>query len=73
MPAPSAEELIEAVPNAMLAVDRSTRLILANAAARELFGAGPVGRPFVTAIRHPQINDAVETHSGRDRARARRS
>lgn len=60
MPAPSAEELIEAVPNAMLAVDRSTRLILANAAARDLFGDTLVGRPFVTAIRHPQINDAVE-------------
>lgn len=55
-----APDLIEAVPMAMLIVDPEMRVINANAAAREMFGDMILDRHFVTVLRHPGINDAVE-------------
>ncbi|AGT09144.1 sensor histidine kinase [Paracoccus aminophilus] len=60
MSGPDGDMLIEAVPAAMLVVDRQSRLVLANAEARALFGEAIVGRPFVTVLRHPGINEALE-------------
>ncbi|WP_312530074.1 ATP-binding protein [Paracoccus sp. (in: a-proteobacteria)] len=60
MASPSSELLIEAVPMAMLVIDPQMRLLMANAAARNLFGEGIVGRPFVTVLRHPGVNEMVE-------------
>ncbi len=60
MSLPSSELLIEAVPMAMLVTDSQMRVIMANEAARGLFGANIVGRPFVTVLRHPGVNELVE-------------
>ncbi|WP_294929440.1 ATP-binding protein [uncultured Paracoccus sp.] len=76
MTLPDPLKLIEAVPLAMLVVDGAARVVLANDPARALFGDGILGRPFVTVLRHPAINEAVENilegraHS-RDRQQAR--
>ncbi len=72
---PAYDQAIETVPLAMLVVDPQMRLIMANAAARELFGEGILGRPFVTVVRHPGVNDAVEkvlagTGTGREKLTA---
>ena len=55
-----AVDLIEAVPLAMLIVGQGMRVTHANATAREMFGDSLQGRHFVTILRHPGINDAVE-------------
>ena len=52
--------VLQALPVAALAVDRRARVIAANAAAEALLGARLVDRPFVTALRHPAINLALE-------------
>lgn len=52
--------LLEAAPMAMMVVDQTMRLVMTNTAARELLGPAAVGKPFVTLLRHPLINDAVE-------------
>lgn len=53
-------DFLEGVPVPMLAVDGRARMIGANAAARALFGADLLDRPFVTIIRHPAVVQAVE-------------
>lgn len=55
-----APDLIEAVPMSMLIVDDEMRVSNSNAAAREMFGETIQGRHFVTVLRHPGINEAVE-------------
>ncbi|RDW12685.1 ATP-binding protein [Paracoccus thiocyanatus] len=62
--------LLRGVPVAMLAVDGQARIIGANEAAEALLGAVPGGRPFVTVLRHPEVNAALEAVlSGQERAR----
>lgn len=53
-------EFVNSVPMPMLAVARDTRLLAANAPATSLLGSPVVGRPFVTSLRHPGINAALE-------------
>ncbi|MBB1490907.1 PAS domain S-box protein [Paracoccus sp. MC1854] len=50
----------DAVPVAMLVVDHNARVMTANAAAVAMLGAGLTDRPFVTVLRQPLINRAVD-------------
>ena len=52
--------VLQAMPVAALAVDRRARVVAANAAAEALLGKRLVDRPFVTALRHPAINRALD-------------
>lgn len=64
------EALLSAVPTAMLVVDRQARILGANAVAEALLGPVPAARPFVTVLRQPQINAALDAVlAGQDRAR----
>ncbi len=60
MQIPDTSELIEAVPLAMLVVDASLRLVMVNAPARDMFGEAIAGKPFVTVLRNPAVNEAIE-------------
>ena len=53
-------QLTDAVPVAMLVVDRRARVTAANHAAHALFGPGLTDRPFVTVVRHPSVNHAID-------------
>ena len=62
--------LLGAVPVALVVVDDGARILGANEPAEALLGPVPGGRPFVTVLRHPEVNaalDAVLTGSGRAR------
>ncbi|WP_104490952.1 ATP-binding protein [Paracoccus denitrificans] len=62
--------LLRAVPVAMLVVDRQARILGANEPAEALLGAVPGGRPFVTVLRHPEVNAALDAVlAGQERAR----
>ena len=50
----------DAVPAAMLVLDAGARIVMANAAAVEMLGPGLTDRPFVTVLRQPLVNRAVE-------------
>ncbi len=52
--------LIDGVPIPLIATDETARITAANPAAEALFGPGMAGRPFVTVIRQPGINAALE-------------
>ncbi|SMX35665.1 ATP-binding protein [Maliponia aquimaris] len=58
---------VEAVPMPALLIRRDERIEAANASALTLLGGGIVGRHFITALRQPQLLDAIES-SLRDRA-----
>ncbi len=51
---------LDGIPVPMLAVDGRARMIAANPAARALFGADLLDRPFVTVIRHPAVVAALD-------------
>ncbi|AUH63816.1 sensor histidine kinase [Paracoccus zhejiangensis] len=53
-------QFLEAVPLAMLAVDRRMRVIAANAAAEAMFGPDLTDRPFVTVLRHPGVIQSLD-------------
>ncbi len=53
-------QFCDAVPVAMLVVDRRTRVLAANAAARAMFGPDLADRLFVTVIRQLAVNRALE-------------
>lgn len=60
--------VLGAVPVPMLVVDHAARLSGANDAARAFLGPVPLGRPFVTLLRQPEINAALDqVLAGRDR------
>ena len=62
--------VLRAVPVAMLVVDQQARILGANEPAEALLGAIPGGRPFVTVLRHPEVNAALDAVlAGQDRAR----
>lgn len=62
--------LLRAAPVAMLVVDTQARILGANEPAETLLGPAPGGRPFVTVLRHPEVNAALESVlAGQDRAR----
>lgn len=57
----SVQELIAALPVAVLAVDEDARVTAANTAAHSLLGDDLTNRPFVTVLRHPLIVQAVDS------------
>ncbi len=61
--------LLRAVPVAMVVVDDQTRILGANEPAETLLGPAQGGRPFVTVLRHPGVNAALDSVlAGQDRA-----
>ncbi|SMO53249.1 sensor histidine kinase [Paracoccus laeviglucosivorans] len=63
-------QILKAVTVPMLVVDGQSRLIGANDAAEVLLGPIPSARPFVTVLRHPEVNAALDAVlAGEDRAR----
>jgi two-component system phosphate regulon sensor histidine kinase PhoR len=52
--------LLGAVPVALLVVDEDARILGANEPAETLLGPVPGGRPFVTVLRHPEVNAALD-------------
>ena len=62
--------LLRAVPVALLVVDPEARILGANEPAEALLGPVPGTRPFVTVLRHPEVNAALDAVlAGQDRAR----
>lgn len=53
-------EVIGAIPSPTLAIDRFERIVALNAAAKALLGRNPMGQIFTTALRHPDLVEAVE-------------
>lgn len=53
-------QLGDALPVAMLVVDSDARVITANAAAIEMMGPGLTDRHFVTVLRQPLVNRALD-------------
>lgn len=64
--------VLDAMPAAMLVADAQSRVIAANDAAERLLGPIPSARPFVTVLRHPEVNAALESVL-KDGSRARLS
>lgn len=60
------ETLLDAMPAASLCVGEDDRIILANAAARQLFGRNLAGRLASDFIRHPDFHDALGAALGPD-------
>lgn len=54
------EQLCETVPVPMLVVDGAERVVISNSAAARMLGAALNDRPFVTVLRQPVVNRAVE-------------
>lgn len=52
--------LLDGVPMPLILTDAQLRIVAANRAARDFFGTDPSGRPFVTLLRQPGINAALE-------------
>ncbi|SNS57823.1 sensor histidine kinase [Antarctobacter heliothermus] len=65
--APFIAAFVDAVPLPALVIRRDESIEAANPQARSLLGPGIVGRHFITALRQPQLLDAIE-HSLRDSA-----
>ncbi|AUM75775.1 sensor histidine kinase [Paracoccus jeotgali] len=53
-------EVIGAIPSPTLAIDRFERIVALNAAAKALLGRNAMGQIFTTALRHPDLVEAVE-------------
>ncbi|MDO5659283.1 MAG: ATP-binding protein [Paracoccus sp. (in: a-proteobacteria)] len=60
MPAQVTHEIIAALPIPVIVLDHEARVIEANAAAVTLLGQITPGRQFVTILRHPVVNQAVD-------------
>ncbi|MBC7132630.1 MAG: PAS domain-containing protein [Roseovarius sp.] len=58
--------VLAGMPFAALLIGPDARIHATNAAARELLGEGIEGRHFLTALRQPDVLDAIE-ETGRDR------
>ena len=54
------QQIGDAVPAAMLVLDHEARVVMANAAAVEMLGPGLTDLPFVTVLRQPLVNRAVD-------------
>jgi two-component system phosphate regulon sensor histidine kinase PhoR len=54
--------ILEGIGEGVLAIDRRRNVVLANARALEMFGAGAVetGTPFYAIVRHPAVVDAFD-------------
>ena len=63
-------QILAGVPVAMLVVDSRSRVVGANDAAEAFLGPIPSARPFVTVMRHPEVNAALDfVLEGAERAR----
>ena len=51
--------LLDGVPLPCVLISRDERILAANLPARDLFGAGIVGRHYLMAMRQPALLDAV--------------
>lgn len=56
-----AEALLAHIPDPVILVDRRTRVLEANPAARALLPALHLSHPLAFALRNPEVTDAVET------------
>lgn len=56
-----AEALLAHIPDPVILVDRRTRVLEANPAARALLPTLHVSHPLAFALRNPEVTDAVET------------
>jgi two-component system phosphate regulon sensor histidine kinase PhoR len=65
-------DLLSAMPSPSLLVDRSERIVAANADARTLLGQNITGRHFATILRQPQVADAIEASLSDARGRTTR-
>ncbi|MDT1063862.1 ATP-binding protein [Paracoccus sp. CPCC 101403] len=54
-------DLLATVPVPMLVVDARARVVAGNDAAEALLGPVPPARPFVTVLRHPEVNAALDS------------
>lgn len=54
------DQIGEALPIAMLVVDHDARVVSVNSAAIAMLGPGLTDRPFVTVLRQPLINRALD-------------
>ncbi len=52
--------LIDAIPIPAFAVQRDARIAAANAAATSILGTQIIGRHYITALRQPNVLDAIE-------------
>lgn len=57
--------LLDGIPVAALAIDAAGRTIKANRKAETILGREIEDRPFVTVVRHPTVNQALEWVLGR--------
>jgi len=55
------EAILSNLPDPLLMLGRSRRVLRANAAAEELLGGGLAGRDLLGLLRHPGLLEAVET------------
>ncbi|WP_420342779.1 sensor histidine kinase [Paenirhodobacter sp.] len=60
MPETLTTALLDALPFAILLVNRMEKVAWANPVARSMFGPDLPGRPFVTVLRQPSIGEALE-------------
>jgi two-component system phosphate regulon sensor histidine kinase PhoR len=69
---PLTDAIVHAFPLPALLIGRSERIVAANDAALEMFGAGAVGRHHITVLRQPILLDAIETAFRTNEARTAR-
>ena len=62
------DDLLQALPVPVVVVDRGARIVAVNAGAQALLGPDLLGRPFVTVLRNPTVNQAIEWVLGGDAA-----
>ena len=62
----TAASFIDALPLPVMVIGPDARIVLVNLPARSLVTTGVVGRNYVTALRQPQLLDAIE-QTGTDR------
>lgn len=58
---------LDYLPDPVLMLDSDRRVMRDNAAARDLFGSGLIGRDFAAVLRNPAVLSAVESVTGGDK------
>ncbi len=53
-------EALDAIPQALLIIDRARDILWSNREAREMLGPGLAGRPLLSALRDPILTDALD-------------
>src|SRR6185369_8109238 len=59
--AASAQAIVDGLPDPLIAVDRSRRIVRTNLAARDLLGTILPDRDLSTALRHPELLAAIDS------------